>query len=683
MPDIPNNQPRWARGDIGREIGRWILAEIQAALALAGIHDRTIDGGHIVGVAPTAATSLATYVNGVLCSEKPGLNLSDNFECGPTADPYFTGLSSSDIDLSDTTVVPGVYGDADFVPSLTVDAKGRITNVVEIGIVGGGGGGASTLDDLTDVIITSPATGAVLKYDGAHWIDDADTGFANPMTTPADLIVGTTAGAAARLAKGSDGQVLTVDPTTHLLVWATPAAPGAGTVTSVALTVPAGLSVSGSPITGSGTLAVTWATEAANLVLAGPVSGGVATPTFRALVAADMPAGIVANPMTTANDIVVGGASGVPARLAKGTDGQVLTVDPTTHDLVWATPSSPGTGTVTSVALTMPTGFSVGGSPVTGAGTLAVTESNQNANLVKAGPGSGAAATPTYRSLVTADLPAHASTHNAGGSDAMAIDAAAGTGSLRTLGSSATQAASGTDSRLSDARTPTAHATSHQPGGSDTMAVDAAAGTGSLRTLGIGAAQAASGTDSRLSDSRAPNGSAGGDLTGSYPSPTLVTSGVSAAVYGSANQVAQVTLDAKGRATLAANVSIVPSNNMRRGVVALQFGDGVNVIAATEMEQEFQLNFSGVIEGWEIGAKVSGSIVFDIWKDVAANYPPVVGDTITASAKPTLTTAVHSSSYTPTGWTTAFARGDWFKVHIDSASNVTRVTLAIHYIKDS
>lgn len=47
---------------------------------------------------------------------------------------------------------------------------------------------------------------------------------------------------------------------------------------------------------------------------------------------------------------------------------------------------------------------------------------------------------------------AHAARHNAGGADAMAIDAAAGTGSLRTLGTSATAAAAGNDSRLSDDR---------------------------------------------------------------------------------------------------------------------------------------------------------------------------------------------------------------------------------------
>lgn len=62
--------------------------------------------------------------------------------------------------------------------------------------------------------------------------------------------------------------------------------------------------------------------------------------------------------------------------------------------------------TVTSVALTMPGDFSVSGSPVTTSGTLAVSAINQSANTVKAGPGSGSAAAPTYRGLVSADLPA-------------------------------------------------------------------------------------------------------------------------------------------------------------------------------------------------------------------------------------------------------------------------------------
>jgi len=56
-----------------------------------------------------------------------------------------------------------------------------------------------------------------------------------------------------------------------------------------------------------------------------------------------------------------------------------------------------------------------------------------------------------------------------------------------------------TVSLIGGTATPTLHATTHQPGGSDPMAVDAVPTTGSLRTLGTGSNQAAAGNDPRFS----------------------------------------------------------------------------------------------------------------------------------------------------------------------------------------
>ena len=95
------------------------------------------------------------------------------------------------------------------------------------------------------------------------------------------------------------------------------------------------------------------------------------------------------------------GNGGAYAFTSVGTSGQVLTSRGSAAP-VW---SAAATGTVTSVGLSLPSIFSVSGSPVTSSGTLTGTFNTQAAALVFAGPATGSAATPTFRALVASDLP--------------------------------------------------------------------------------------------------------------------------------------------------------------------------------------------------------------------------------------------------------------------------------------
>ncbi len=100
--------------------------------------------------------------------------------------------------------------------------------------------------------------------------------------------------------------------------WPPQGGSGSGTVTSVGLadgsTVPI-YTITNSPVTTSGTLTFTFATQVKNLVLASPTTGANAQPSFRALVAADLPTGDLTDVGT--DGITIG--SGVGAVIGSGT----------------------------------------------------------------------------------------------------------------------------------------------------------------------------------------------------------------------------------------------------------------------------------------------------------------------------------------------------------------------------
>ena len=244
--------------------------------------------------------------------------------------------------------------------TITVANTGVLSNIAGTGISVSSATGDVTISN-TGVLSWSggttgltPATATTGAVTLAGTLAIANGGTNGASTPTAGAVPYGTGTAYAFTAVGTSGQVLT-SAGAGVPTWTTPTT---GTVTSVGLAMPVQFTVTNSPVTSSGTLTAAWTTQSANVLLAGPTSGAGAVPTFRALTTADIPA--------------------LPY----------------------------GTGTVTSVGLSLPSIIAVTNSPVTTSGTLTGTLTTQAVNTIFAGPSSGAAAAPTFRALTTADIPA-------------------------------------------------------------------------------------------------------------------------------------------------------------------------------------------------------------------------------------------------------------------------------------
>ena len=88
---------------------------------------------------------------------------------------------------------------------------------------------------------------------------------------------------------------------------------------------------------------------------------------------------------------------------------------------------------------------------------------------------------------------------------------------------------------------------------------------------------------------------------------------------------------------------------------------------------------AGTITKATLLADVAGTATLDVWKDTYDNYPPTVADTITASAKPAISSALKYQDTTLSGWTTSLNAGDILACNIDSCSTATRLTLQLEY----
>lgn len=256
--------------------------------------------------------------------------------------------NGSDFDIVATNDIAAIEGLGASVAAALANNVGTAGSVV----VNGGALGtpsSGTLTNTTGLPIVAGTTGTLSVSRGGTGVT----------STPSNgqLLIGNGSGySVANLTAGSGISV------TNSSGGVTIAATGAGgTVTSVGLSAPALFSVSGSPVTGSGTLALSYSGTA--LPVANGGTGVTSAPSNGQLLIGNGTGYSVAN-LTAGSGINITNSSG-GVTIAATTSG----------------------GTVTSVGLSAPSFLTVSGSPVTSSGTLTLSYSGTALPVANGGTG--------------------------------------------------------------------------------------------------------------------------------------------------------------------------------------------------------------------------------------------------------------------------------------------------------
>ena len=263
----------------------------------------------------------------------------------------------------------------------------------------------------------------------------------------------------------------------------------------------------------------------------------------------------------------------------------------------------------------------------------------------------------------------HASTHAAAGSDPVTIAQSQVTNLTTDLGAKAAKA-----SNLSDLAS------------ASTARTNLGLGDSAVKNVGTSAGTVAAGDDSRLTDSRSPSGSAGGDLTGTYPNPTIASGAITSAKIADGTIVnADISTSAAIATSKISGLTTVATDTIFDAAGDLAVGSGADTSAKLSKGSRTQALVVGASTlEWDANHYNGGN-------HVTATVAAAIAETVPAGAGFGATTGgasgvVHLHGiYLPKGvtiTTITFVSGataavtptnQWFAL-CDSGRNVLRVT---------
>ena len=262
----------------------------------------TSSGGTTPTIAiPMATTSVSGYLSSTDWNTFNNKQPSGTYVTsvsGTTGRITSTGGTTPVLDLTSGIATAGTTGSSTLIPVITIDTYGRVTTITTASNPQGTVTSVSGTGTVNGITLTGTVTSS-----GSLTLGGTLSGIGNSQLTNSTIsgvslgsnLFNLTAGTGVTFSSGT-----TYNGSTAITINATGSG---GTVTSVAATVPSFLSISGSPITTSGTLAISYSGTALPAI-----NGGTAQTAY------------------TTGDILYASATNTLSKLGIGTNGYTLTI---------------------------------------------------------------------------------------------------------------------------------------------------------------------------------------------------------------------------------------------------------------------------------------------------------------------------------------------------------------------